>query len=116
MKIAEVARILGAAVLCGESRLNEEVRAAFGADMMSDVLAFMDEDTLLLTGLVNLHVIRTAEMLDLKCIVFVLGKMVTAEMLERAKEENIALLTTDKSLYQASGILYEANLPACRKR
>ncbi|MDL2217060.1 hypothetical protein LJC27_00200 [Christensenellaceae bacterium OttesenSCG-928-M15] len=115
MKIAEVARILGARVLCGEDRLDDEITKAFGADMMSDVLAFMDEDTLLLTGLVNAHVIRTAEMLDLKCIVFVRGKTVSDEIIERAREENLCLMMTDKTLYHASGLLYNAGLPGCEK-
>lgn len=116
MKIAEVARILDAKVLCGEHRLNDEVTAAFSADMMSDVLAYMDEGTLLLTGLMNAHVIRTAEMLDLRCIVFVRGKDILDEMLAQAKEKNIALLSTDKTLYHSSGLLYMAGLPPCEKR
>lgn len=111
MKIAEVARILGAKILCGEERIEKEVNSAFGADMMSDVLAFMDEETLLLTGLMNTHVIRTAEMLDLRCIVFVRGKPVPDEIVERAMEEDIVILATDKTLYTSCGLLYMAGLP-----
>ncbi len=113
MKIAEVARTLGASVLCCEDRLGGEVTSAFGADMMSDVLAFMNEETLLLTGLVNTHVIRTAEMLELRCIVFVRGKPVTQDILDRAVEQNIVLLGTEKTLYVCCGLLYEAGLPGC---
>ncbi|HOF95013.1 MAG TPA: DRTGG domain-containing protein [Clostridia bacterium] len=116
MKVSEVARILNAKILCCEHRLHEEVTSAFGADMMSDVLAFMNEHTLLLTGLVNPHVIRTAEMLELRAIVFVRGKEVPEEILERAKEQEIVLLATDKTLYTSCGLLYATGLPECRRK
>ncbi len=116
MKIAEVARILDAKVLCSEERVQEEVASAFGADMMSDVLAFMDENTLLLTGLVNAHVIRTAEMLELRCVVFVRGKEVTSEILEEAINQGIVVLSTEHTLYLSCGLLYAAGLPGCKRR
>lgn len=115
MKIAEVARILDARVLSCEQRLEDEVKNAFGADMMSDVLAFMNEETLLLTGLMNSHVVRTAEMLELRCIVFVRGKPVSDEILEMAKQQNIIVLATDKTLYTSCGLLYAAGLPGCTR-
>ena len=74
MKISDVKEILGAEVHCGEDLFDFEVKSAFGSDMMSDVLAFVDDQTVLLTGLLNPQVVRTAAMLDLKCIVFVRGK------------------------------------------
>ncbi|MEL7601950.1 MAG: DRTGG domain-containing protein [Bacillota bacterium] len=116
MRIAEVAEILDARVLCCEAGLDKEVVSAFGADMMSDVLAFMNEGTLLLTGLVNPHVIRTAEVLDLRCIVFVRGKPVPQDIMERAIEQDVVLLSTDKTLYTSCGMLYMAGLPGCIRR
>lgn len=106
----EVKSILKARVLCGEEHMMSEVHAACGCDLMSDVLAFAKERVLLLTGLVNLQVIRTAEMLDLKAIVFVRGKAPDEEMINFAKEREIILLTTEEPLYQACGKLYEAGL------
>jgi len=76
----------------------------------------MNEGTLLLTGLVNQHVIRTAEMLDLRCIVFVRGKPVPQDILERAVEQNVVLLSTNKTLYTSCGMLYTAGLPGCIRR
>ena len=71
MVIREIARLLEAEVLVGADKLDQEVDMAFSSDMMSDVLAYVTGSTVLLTGLVNEHVIRTAEMVDLECIVFV---------------------------------------------
>ena len=74
MTIDDVRRILSAEVVCGADRLDTEVHNACGSDMMSDVLAFVKDQSVLLTGLVNPQVVRTADMMDMVCIVFVRGK------------------------------------------
>ena len=74
MTARDVQKILGARVLTGEEFLDREVRSACGSDMMSDVLAFSKDHSVLLTGLCNPQVIRTAEMLDIVCLIFVRGK------------------------------------------
>ena len=86
MVIREIARLLEAEVLVGADKLDQEVDMAFSSDMMSDVLAYVTGSTVLLTGLVNEHVIRTAEMVDLECIVFVRGKKPTSDIIEMAEE------------------------------
>lgn len=115
MLIADIVRILDATILCGESQVDQPITAAFGSDMMSDALAFMYEKTVLLTGMVNAHVIRTAEMLDVHCIVFVRGKPVPDEILEMGKERDMVLLATTKTLYTSCGLLYQAGLPSCSR-
>ena len=66
MKISEIKRILDAELICGEEFLENEVFTACGSDMMSDVLAYVKEQAVLLSGLVNPQVVRTAEMMDMK--------------------------------------------------
>lgn len=111
MNISEVAQTLGAKVLCGEEFLSEiEVDYAFGADLMSDALAFVRGRTLFLTGMVNQHTLRTADVLDIRCIVFVRGKEIPEEIVCMAKERDIALLCTDKTLFTSCGMLYAAGL------
>ncbi len=109
MTIGDIATILNATVVCGET-LDTEVHNACGSDMMSDVLAYVKEQSVLLTGLVNSQVIRTAEMMDMVCVVFVRGKQPTAEMIELANERNIALLSTPERMFTACGILYTHGL------
>lgn len=79
MKMDEVVRILDAKVYAGKDLLDTEVFAACGSDLMSDVLAFVKDQALLLTGLVNIQAIRTAEMMDMKAIVFVSRKAARTE-------------------------------------
>jgi hypothetical protein len=78
--------------------------------MMSDVLAYVKDQAVLLTGLVNPQVIRTAEMMDMRCIVFVRSKKPSDEMLELARESNIVLLSSAKRMYDACGLLYQGGL------
>ncbi len=106
MKISTMKELLGAEVVCGEENLGKHVYSACGSDMMSDVLAFVKDQAVLLTGLVNSQVIRTAEMMDMICIVLVRSKVPTEEMIELARESGIVILTTNKRMYDACGILY----------
>ena len=86
MTINEVKEILEAKVLVGGDRMDEPVDTACGSDLMSDVLAFVKDKTVLITGLINPHVVRTSEMLDITCIVFSRGKMPSDIILEEAEE------------------------------
>lgn len=106
MKICTIKELLQAEVICGEEDLGKHVYSACGSDMMSDVLAYVKDQAVLMTGLVNSQVIRTAEMMDMICIVFVRSKLPTTEMIELAKEHGIVLLSTSKRMYEACGILY----------
>ena len=110
MKISEIRDLLDAKVLTDESTLTHEVSSACCSDMMSDVLAYVKDQGVLITGLVNPQVIRTANMMDMICIVFVRGKKPTEEMVELAKECGIAVMCSDKRAFEASGILYAAGL------
>jgi predicted transcriptional regulator len=106
MKIREIAKLLEADVLCGEELLDGEVHSACGCDMMSDVLAFVKEQAVLLTGLCNPQVVRTAEMMDMRCIVFVRGKMPSADIVALAEESGIVVLASNERMYVACGKLY----------
>ncbi len=78
--------------------------------MMSDVLAFAKDKGILITGLNNPQVVRTAEMMDMVCIVIVRGKEPAPEVLRLARERNIAILTTSHRMFTACGLLYSAGL------
>lgn len=110
MKISEIRDLLDAKVVAGEDVLGHDVTSACCSDMMSDVLAYVKDQGVLITGLVNPQVIRTANMMDMVCVVFVRSKVPTEEMIELAKECGIAVMCTAKRAFEASGILYSAGL------
>ena len=116
MKLFEVQKALQADVICGREWLEREAASACGADLMSDVLAFTKERTLLLTGLTNVQVIRTAEMSDLIAVLFVRGKRPGADVVEMATEKSIPLMVVNCSMYEACGILFSMGLRPCGKR
>lgn len=110
MKINTIVELLNAEVLCGEDKLGTHVYSACGSDMMSDVLAFVKEQAVLLTGLVNPQVVRTAEMMDMRCIVFVRGKKPSADVIELANDCGIVVLASAERMYTACGKLYANGL------
>ena len=110
MKICTMQELLDAKVLCCEENLGKHVYSACGSDLMSDVLAYVKDQAVLLTGLINSQVVRTAMMMDMVCIVFVRSKDPTEEMLSLARDNGIVILSTDKTLYESCGILYSNGL------
>lgn len=110
MKASEIQEILGAKVY---NEVDEELSVDYGysCDLMSDVLAFAQNNDVLLTGTVNPQVIRTCQMVDIRVIVFVRGKEPTQDLIDQATNAGILLLGTSHSMYVASAQLYEAGLP-----
>ncbi len=116
MTIREVMKIVEGKVLVGEDRLDTPVETACGSDLMSDVLAFVKDRTVLITGLINPHVVRTSEMLDITCIVFSRGKMPSEEILEMAEEVGITVIASPLTTYTACGELYLRGLPGTKAK
>ncbi len=110
MTIKETQAAIEAEAIAGTERADIEILSACGADLMSDVMAFVKDQVLLLTGLINIQVIRTAILMDIQAICFVRGKKPNQEMIEMAKENGIALLSTKLPMFLACGKLYEAGV------
>ena len=113
MKLSKIKELLNAEVLYGEDLLDKiDVKTAFASDLLSDVLAYAKGNTLFITGLINPQVVRTVEVLELKGIVFVRGKMPLVETVELARKKNIPLLRTKYIMFEACGRLFSAGLLA----
>ncbi|MDR2964607.1 MAG: hypothetical protein LBU88_02400 [Treponema sp.] len=110
MTVAEAVTILDGQFFTGEEKSSLVIEAACGADLMSDVMAFVKDKVLLLTGLVNPQVIRTAELLDIHAIIFVRGKIPGRDMIEMANESDIILAGSKLPMFISCGKLYEAGL------
>jgi len=110
MKLARIKTVLNAELLTGETNTDIEIHAINCADLMSDVLAFHNKGGLLITGLTNVQVLRTALITDIIAIIFVRGKKPDKLVIEEAKSKGIPLLSTKYPMYEACGILYEKGL------
>lgn len=113
MTLDKIKKILNAKVIVGSDALNADIKMGCGCDLMSDVLAFIKSNSLLLTGLTNPQVIRTAEMADIKAVCFIRGKKPGKETVKLAKSKNIPLLLTDIPMFEACGRLYKEGLAGC---
>jgi predicted transcriptional regulator len=111
MKLEAVRTILNCQVITGDDKLDEEVGVGCGADLMSDVLAFIKPNALLLTGLTNVQAVRTAEIAEVKAIVYVRGKLPDRDAIDLAKEKGIVLLCTSLPMYESCGRLHRHGLP-----
>jgi predicted transcriptional regulator len=110
MKLEAVREILNCCVITGSDRLDVEVEVGCGADLMSDVLAFVKPNSLLLTGLTNVQSVRTATVAEVKAIVYVRGKLPEKEAAELAQEEGIVVLATNLGMFESCGRLYAGGL------
>jgi len=108
--------LLDAKALVGQNQLDMAVETAFSADLLSDVLAFAKAGSLLLTGLTNPQIVRTASILDIAAIVLVRGKIPQSETLRLAKQLNIPVLSTRYILFETSGRLFSHGVKGCIKK
>ena len=113
MTLSEVRDILDAEVIVGGDQLGKEVLTAFSADLMSDVLAFAKSGSLLLTGLTNPQVVRTADILEIAAIILVRGKRPPQETIQLDQDLKIPILTTKYILFETSGRLHEKGIVGC---
>jgi len=113
MKLKEIVARVEGTVLSRGADLDMNIARGCGADLMSDVLSFAKERALLLTGLTNPQVVRTAEMADIAAIVFVRGKLPPPETIALAEEKGIPLIASKHTMFEMCGRLYAAGLGGC---
>jgi len=112
MNLTQIIKIINGKLFTEGLDLNREIRGGCGADLMSDVLASVQPEAILLTGLCNPQVIRTAQMADVRAVIIVRGKTPSHEMITLAKSENIPLITSPFGMFEICGRLYANGLPS----
>ncbi len=110
MNLQEIINMVDGTLICGESPAEIIVGKGFASDLMSDVLTLNENSVLLITGLANMQTIRTAEMADIKHILFVRNKKPSDEMINLAKREGMTIVLCRKSMFSTCGILSKAGL------
>ena len=116
MDVKKLLEIIEGNLINPDSNLDREIKGGFGADLMSDVLASIQPEAVLLTGLCNPQVVRTAQMADVAAIVLVRGKCPPQETIDLALQEKIPLISSPLGMYELSGRLYHAGLPSLEGR
>ena len=110
MRVKDIIKTLDAQLLCGSEHEEYVIDVAFASDLMSDVLTLKHDHVLLITGLANMQTIRTAEMSDIKCVIFARNKKASKEMIELAQENEIILIECRYSVFKTCGLLFQAGV------
>lgn len=110
MKLAEIRDILQCEVLTGEDGLSVEVETVVASDGMSEILAFARPGALMITGLTNIQSVRTADIANVRAVVYIRGKRPNDAVIELARKTNIPVLATRLGMFDVCGILYEQGL------
>ena len=112
MKLTKIIKLASGVLLTPDMDTDIEINGGYGADLMSDVLAFSQPNSVLLTGLTNPQVVRTAQMAEFRAIIFVRGKQPQTETLLIAKQEGIPLISSPFGMFELSGRIHKAGLPS----
>ena len=116
MKIEEIAKLIDAQIDYLPEGYDVDITTAGASDLMSDVLAYVAEDIILITGLLSPQVIRVSSLMDISAVVFIRGKKPTPEILDAAKDAGIAVLSSDGPSFSTCGILYQAGIGGIQNR
>jgi len=112
MNLKKINKLADGLLLTPELVIDVDISGGYGADLMSDVLAFSQPDCVLLTGLTNPQVVRTAQMAEFRAIIFIRGKQPQAETVALAMEVGIPLISSPYGMFELSGRLHKAGLPS----
>ena len=110
MTIKEIAKLVEGEIVGAPADDAYEVKKAYSSDLMSDVLRFSMDETVLVTGLCNTQTMRTSEMADLRVVVIGRDKQPDEDMLELAEDSGITIVKSKFSIFKISGILYGAGI------
>jgi predicted transcriptional regulator len=112
VKLSDILKYTDSRIVTRNSQNEREIEKGFSSDLMSDVLTLDEDNILLITGLANVQLVRTAEMADISAVLLARGKEASPEMIELANETGLVIMETPLSLYKASGVLYSKGLRA----
>lgn len=110
MKVKDIVNVLNGTIVTGGDKVHLDIDFGFASDLMSDVLTLQTENMVLITGLINIQTIRTAEMADIGCIIFARGKKASPEIVELARENNIVIIECSFSMFKTCGLLFNSGL------
>ncbi len=116
MRLRDLAAVIDGTVVVGQDEPDLLIDRAFAADLLSDVLALTEEQTALVTGMTNPQVMRVAEILNVMAVILVRGKQPPAKLIEYARQLQIPLVTTKRTMFETCGLMYANGVRACRTK
>ncbi len=115
MTVQELSELLGAKTVTNETPLDREVIAAYTGDLLSWVMTHAARDSVWITVQTHMNVIAVASLLDFSCVIIPEGIAVPEAIAQKADEEGITLLTSEKTSFEISGMLFAKGIAPSRK-
>ena len=107
MKLGELAQKIGAKVLTTGAGADHAVTKIYAGDRVSDLLNEASAQTLLVTNLVNLQMVRMAELMEVPGICFVDGVDPGPEVVELADKHGTLLMVSPLGVFETCGLIYQ---------
>lgn len=110
MKISDIAQLIDGEILTHTPKDDIDIHGAFAGDLMSDVLASIQPESLLVTGLNNPQVIRTALIADVRLVILARGKIPSPETIDLANADELPIISSPLGVFEISGRLMANNI------
>lgn len=112
MTISALLELTGAKLLTPEIDQSREISIGYSCDMLSWVMAHAEANMAWITVQSHMNVIAVATMMDMSCVIIPEGIEVNTEIIEKAAEEELALIVSGLTAYELCGRMYAAGIGA----
>lgn len=110
MYLHEIVSLLGAKVLTEDANDNLELNSAFSSDVMSDVIAYSHDKSILITAIIDATAIRTADLMGITCVIFIGTNNPDDELIDLANSHGLTIVKSPLSMYVTCGLLFSNGL------
>lgn len=112
MNVKDFCALIEAKQIVVGANEKREITCGYACDLLSWVLAHGKNGMAWSTVQTHVNVIAVAALMEMSCVILCEGNELEAQALEKATNEGIAVLQTDMTAYEVSGLLWEAGIPA----
>jgi hypothetical protein len=110
MTVADIAGLVEGSVIGPAAAAGRDVRGGYASDLLSDVMANAQDGDAWITMQRHVNTVAVAQLKNLAAIVIVNGRQPELDMVARAAEHEVAIVTTPLSAFEAGGRLFEAGI------
>jgi predicted transcriptional regulator len=106
MTLSELAKHIGCEILTGNVNLDNDIKDGYVSDLLSDVIGNIKENSIWITIQRHINILGVAKLKDVIAIIIPRSLQLDENVIEKAKEEGIAILRDSRSAFELSGLIY----------
>jgi redox-sensing transcriptional repressor len=107
MKLEDLAHSIGARVISPGRPGSTEIAKIYAGDRVSDLLNEASAQTLLVSNLASVQMLRVAELMDVPGICFVNDVEPDADVVDLARQNGTLLLVSPAGVFETCGLIYQ---------